>query len=99
MNFFQVWLVMLLVAAIPLILYSISKCGKDFDIISFILATRTRLILGFFLILLLSALVVFVPEAELVLTAIGFNADRSSAALGLAIGGLLISGIRGDEEK
>ena len=97
MNFLTTFLNILLVAAIPLVLYALSKCGRDFDVLSWILHSRSRLVLGFALILLFSAVLVFVPEARDVIAAVGFNAEKPSA-LGLAIGGLLVAGIRGDEE-
>lgn len=98
MNFLQTFGVMLVVALIPIVLYALTKVQKDFDLISWVIAGKTRLILGAILILLISVLVVFVPEAETVLSAIGFNPDKSSAALGLAVGGLLVAGIRGNEQ-
>lgn len=98
MEFLQTLGVMLTVALIPLVLYALTKVKRDFDVITWIIDSRTRLGLGFVLIVLISILVVFVPESEAVLTAIGFNPDKSSAALGLAIGGLLVAGIRGNED-
>lgn len=98
MIFLQTLVIVLIVALIPLVLYALTKCGRDFDLISWILFTRNRLVLGFVLIVLLSAVIVFVPEAADVLAAFGFNATRP-AALGLAIGGLLVAGIRGNDEQ
>lgn len=99
MQFLSTLFVILIIALIPLVLYALTKCGKDFDLISWVLFSKSRLALGFLLILLLSALITFVPEAEIVLSAIGFNPDKSSVGIGLAVGGLLVAGIRGDDEK
>lgn len=97
MIFLQTFIVIFVVAAIQLVLYALTKTGRDFDIFSWLLLSRTRLGLGLILILLLSFLIAFVPEANIVLNAVGFDTGASNAALGLAVGGLLVSLIRGDE--
>lgn len=99
MEFFQTFGIMTAVALIPLVLYALTSAGRDFDLISWILYSKNRLVLMILLILLFSVLITFVPEAEAVLVAVGFNPDKSSAALGLAVGGLVVSGIRGNQEK
>lgn len=97
--FLQTLFVILIVALIPLVLYALTKCGiKDFDFISWIYYARFRFTLGFCLIVLFSAVISFVPEAADILASVGFNAEKPSA-LGLAIGGLLVAGIRGNEDQ
>lgn len=98
-DFFMTFLTMLLVALIPLVLYAIRKCGKEFDFISWILINRTRFILGFVLMMLLSSLLHFVPESTDILTLIGFNVGKSSAAVGFAIGSLLVLAINGNKTE
>lgn len=97
MIFLQTFAIILIVAALPIVLYALSKCGKDFDFFSWLIAGRTRLSLGFALILLISLLISFVPEAAEVLSALGFNVTKPWA-IGIAIGGLLVSGVRGDKD-
>ncbi|HXG85776.1 MAG TPA: hypothetical protein VNI84_17285 [Pyrinomonadaceae bacterium] len=96
MRFLETLFVMLVVTLIPLVIYALSKCGKDFDPVSWLYFSQTRLYLALVLIALFSAVIAFVPEASAILTAVGFNAEKPSA-LGLAIGGMLVAGIRGNE--
>ncbi len=94
--FLSTFLVMMVTTLIPLVIYALTKCGKNFDLISWILQSENRLILALVLIILFSALISFVPEASAIFTAVGFNVEKPSA-LGLAVGGMLVASIRGNE--
>jgi membrane protease YdiL (CAAX protease family) len=89
---------MALVTSIPIVIYALTKTGRDFDLARFFAAGKTRLTLGFILVVLLSLVIVYVPDAKGVLTALGFNAEVPSG-LGLALGAMLVAVIRGDENS
>jgi hypothetical protein len=97
-EFLQSFGIMLAVALIPLIIYPLTKVGKDFDPISWLYTGRTRLGLGFVLIILLTVLILYVPTAEDVLSLIGFNTGKSVAAVGFSVGCMLVVAIRGNED-
>lgn len=91
------FLIMVVVGLIPLIAYALTKCGTDFNLLTWVVTSRDRLILGFVLIGLFSVLIVYVPEAAEILAAVGFNTAKP-AALALAIGTSLVTLIRGNEK-
>lgn len=95
-NFLQIFGTLFLVALIPLLTYALTSCGKDFDVVSWLVYTRTRLGIGFLLLFILSLCLAFVPEASDVLNAVGFNTGKSVTALGLALGAMLVTSIRGN---
>lgn len=86
----------MLVAALPMVLYAFTKCGKNFDVISFFVEGWTRILTGIVLALLISVLIAFVPDAENVLAVLGFR-STSPWGIGVAIGALLVTGIRGEK--
>ncbi len=60
----------------------------------FIRQNRNRLGVGFALLILLSILMEISADFDALLTAIGVNTNASPVVLGLAIGGVVVSGFR-----
>jgi len=99
-EFFQTLLVLSTATTLPLVIYALTSKGvAEFDLISFLLISRTRVALTAVAILLLAVVVTFMPDdAAQVLSVIGFDISESTAGVGLALSALLISGIRGDSK-
>ena len=89
---------MFAVAIIPLAIYAIRSAREDFTVRMFVLTNRKRLGYGFFLINAAAIILNIFPDARAVIGAVGFGAGNTDAALGLAIGGLLVASISGDKK-
>lgn len=97
-------------ALIPLFIYAIRSCGiEGFTVRGFILTNRTRFVLGFVLMALISLLVTVEPESRkafslavnFVASFVGIGGASSTdfgiadPAIGLITGGLLVAAISG----
>lgn len=84
---------------VPLLIYGVRKAGRDFRPSEFVITSQTRLVLTLGLVALVSIILVAVPETRAVIATVGLAAGASDAALGIAIGGLCVAAISGDERK
>jgi hypothetical protein len=90
--FLKIFIPMFLCMLTPILVYSIRKCRKDWDVISFFIYNRFRIGLSVVVTLLLSYLMAYNPESvEPILTMMHLPASLGAAGIGLALGGQLIS--------
>lgn len=96
LTFLQTFAVMYAVSLLPIALYALRKAGRDFDPFGFVILNRGRLVLAAVVVLLLSVVILYVPESAEILRLVGFNGERSPA-LGFAVGALLVTSISKSE--
>jgi len=98
--FLQTLFVLSVSTFVPLLIYAITKCKAEFDPVSFLWYSRTRLVLTVTILLILAGAITY-DEAwvKMILSYVGFDVGTTTTGIGLALSGLLISGIRGNNDK
>ena len=98
LTFLWTFFTMFATAVIPLMIYAVRKAGRDFRPAEFVILSQTRLVITLGLVVLVSLVLSAVPETRAVIASVGLAAGASDAAIGLAIGGLCVAAISGDEK-
>lgn len=81
------------VSLLPIVLYALRKARTKFNLITWLITNSHRLGLGAVACFLASLVFHFVPEAGDALSLLGFDVSNSTAAVGIAIGGLLVTSV------
>lgn len=93
MEFVKTFLVMEAVSLLPIVLYALRKARSKFNLAVWAVTNSHRLGLGAIACFLVSLVFHFVPEAGDALGLLGFDVSNSSAAVGIAIGSLLVTSV------
>lgn len=82
--------IMTLTCMVALTVYALKSHNTAISTLDWIRTNKFRWVLGFLVIVALSVLMVLTPDVNVLLSAIGFNPDKSPIGLGIALTVLLI---------
>lgn len=84
-------------ALVPLLVYGLRKAGSDFNVLTFLAASRTRFVIGGLLLLIVGLLINLEPSTRDLLGLGLGGGGGTDAAIGGVIGGLCVAAIKGNE--